>query len=131
MEKWLFVHKWISSSCGSAGGTPRGGGGGGGGAAAARGEIVPSPWRSVRRSQVKSAKNSHRFDFYKNKIQLRAKEPVALGQGSLGGAVCLSLRRWKQVSRGTEGCGGGGGGGGGAEGLGAGGGGGEVKSRTV
>ncbi len=63
-EKWLFVHKWSSLSCGSAG------------RAASMwwrrlGEKMFSlslvggkknlpPWRSVRHSQVKSAKHSHR-----------------------------------------------------------------------
>lgn len=62
------------------------------------------------------------FDFYKNKIQLRTKEPEACrsrtaarggGEGGPGelrsgrGAVRLSFGMWKQVSRGTEGRGGG------------------------
>lgn len=79
-KKWLFVHKWSSLSCGSAGRTAsmwwwwrrrlgekmslpgwR------------KTKFPPPLWRSVRHSQVKSAKHSGTFGFYKNKIQLRTK----------------------------------------------------------
>lgn len=93
---------------------------GGGGVGWRKTKSFPPPEVSAPQSCLQSIHIAEvHFDFYKNKIQLRrqrSQKPVLVapqlggGTGGLGsgqGAVYLSVRIWKQVSRGTEGCGGG------------------------